>query len=304
MNGKNVIFSHPRIRVFILGATLSVVRYFISTALRLIAAISDSTQHFAARRALRLPSYLWKCKPIITARRQGLILQLDLRDNAQRALYFTGWHERRYIRKLLSLVQPGDICADVGAHIGIHSAALAKRLARLGGDGEVLAFEPAPDTAQRLRNMARRNGLRNIRVVEYGLADWVGEGKLRSDSLRFDGEDASVRSLFGPDDACQEVAITTFDSWANSELLSRLDIVKIDVEGAEMAALSGMEESIRKLRPRAIGVEIRGYLLAQAGVLESDLRGRLHELGYVESKDLDKNVLFESLAVSSAVSCN
>ena len=221
----------------------------------------------------------------------------------QRALYFTGWYERRYIRKLLARIRSGDICADIGAHIGVHSVALAKHLESLGGDGEVLAFEPAHDTAQRLRDTVRRNGLGNIRVVEYGLADWMGHGKLRGDCLRFNAADVGVRSLFGPDSTGQEVAVTTFDSWARAECISRLDIVKIDVEGAEFAVLSGMEESIKKFRPRVIGVEIRGYLLAQAGVSESDLRERLHNLGYVAatSKGLDGNVLFESSVMSKDV---
>jgi FkbM family methyltransferase len=307
VNGQAAMFRFWRVKVFLdylAEAVSSVARYLLLAVLMSIAAISDSAQLFAARCTLRLPSYLWNFKPIITAKRKGVILQLDLRDNVQRALYFTGWYERRYIKKLLALIRSGDICADIGAHVGVHSVALAKRLEFLGEHGEVLAFEPAPDTAQRLRDMVKRNALGNIRVVEYGLADWKGHGKLRGDSLRFNGADVGVRSLFGPDSTGQEVAVTTFDSWAKTECLSRLDIVKIDVEGAEMAVLSGMEESIRKFRPRAIGVEIRGYLLAQAGVSEPDLRKRLHDLGYVAatSKGLDGNVLFESSIMSKDVS--
>jgi FkbM family methyltransferase len=62
-----------------------------------------------------------------------------------------------------------------------------------------------------------------------------------------------VRSLHGTGPRVQEVTVTT---WAAAARIERLDLIKLDVEGAELEALRGMAGSLRRLRPRALVVEV------------------------------------------------
>src|SRR5689334_14638423 len=94
-------------------------------------------------RLWRAPPEWWAAAPEVRARRLGLDLALDLRDNLQRTLYFTGTYEPGLLRALAAELRPGDVVADVGAHVGVHALSAGRRLRELGGGGRVIAFEPA-----------------------------------------------------------------------------------------------------------------------------------------------------------------
>lgn len=233
----------------------------------------------AQRRVLRLPKWLWR-DTSIEVTRLGLRLRLDLRDNVQRELYFTGWYERAYLLWLRRQLRENDTYLDIGAHIGIHALVMAKRLRELGG-GMVIAFEPAPDTAELLRSGARRNGLSNVTVVDVALSDREGLAVLRSGTREFHDADAAVRSLHGSGAPTHEVRTKALDRWAErSRILGKMDVVKIDVEGSELAVLRGMEDSIDRHRPRVIGIEVHRDLLSEAGVAESEITEFLESRGY------------------------
>jgi FkbM family methyltransferase len=142
----------------------------------------------------RLPDDWWTASPPVQVRRLGLRLELDLRDNLQRALDATGTYEPALVRFLRDELRRGDVMVDVGAHIGVHALTAAARLRRLGG-GAVVAFEPAHDSASTLRAAAARNRLQ-LTVVEVALGAEPGTADLRADPA-YDAADAGVRSLRG-----------------------------------------------------------------------------------------------------------
>jgi FkbM family methyltransferase len=225
----------------------------------------------------RLPDEWWTASPPVQVRRLGLRLELDLRDNLQRALYATGTYEPALVRFLRDELRRGDVMVDVGAHVGVHALTAAARLRRLGG-GAVVAFEPAHDSASKLRAAAARNRLQ-LTVVEVALGAEPGTADLRADPA-YDAADAGVRSLHGRGPRIQSVPLTTFDAWAAEAHLERLDLVKLDVEGAELEALRGMAGSLGRLRPRALVVEVKQRVLDQAGVDGDEVREYLNRLGY------------------------
>jgi FkbM family methyltransferase len=225
----------------------------------------------------RLPDGWWTVSPLVRVRRLGLRLDLDLRDNLQRALYATGTYEPTLVRFLHDELRPGDVMVDVGAHIGVHALTAAARLRGLGG-GTVVAFEPAHDSAARLRAAAARNRL-EVTVVEAALGAEPGTADLRADPA-YDIADAGVRSLHGHGTRVQTVRVTTFDAWAAEARLERLDLVKLDVEGAELEALRGMAGALGRLWPRALVVEVKRRVLERAGVDGDEVREYLDRLGY------------------------
>jgi hypothetical protein len=109
---------------------------------------------------------------------------------------------------------------------------------------------------------------------------------LRADS-RYAEADAGVRSLYGDGAVVQEVSVVRLDDWAREHSLDRLDVVKMDIEGAEIAALTGATRTLKRLQPRALLVEDK----------RSESSARLHavldELGYRPTGEvLDHNAVF------------
>ncbi|GAB2664826.1 FkbM family methyltransferase [Kribbella swartbergensis] len=220
----------------------------------------------------------------VRVRRQGLRLDLDLRDNLQAVLYYAGRYEPAVRRFLVSELRQGDVVLDVGANIGLHALTAANRLRELGG-GRVIAFEPAADCLAKLRTAADHNDLQ-VEVVPAALGERQYYAELRADS-RYDEADAGVRSLYGDGAVVQEVPVIRLDDWVREHGLQRLDVVKLDIEGSEVSALSGAAHTLTRLRPRAVLVEDK----------RSESSARLHavldELGYRPTDDvLDHNALF------------
>jgi FkbM family methyltransferase len=226
---------------------------------------------------VQLPESWSAAAPLVRACRLGLDLDLDLRDNLQRTLFYTGTYEPGLLNFLHGELRRGDVVVDVGAHIGVHALTMARRLGQLGG-GRLIAFEPAQDSAAKLRAAAARNRLA-VTVVELALGRGPGAIELHADRY-YDAADAGVRSQFGTGDLVQRVTVSGFDAWAEGASLDRLDVVKLDVEGAEPLVIEGMRRSLERLRPRALVVEVKGRVLERSGGTEEELRALLAACGY------------------------
>jgi FkbM family methyltransferase len=151
-------------------------------------------------------------------------------------------------------VAPGAVVYDIGANLGFFSL-LAARLA--GPQGRVHAFEPAPANAAAIRANAAANGLERIDVLELALADAPGRAGLSVP------DDASWAFLerYAPDRAAGagiEVEVETVDRLVAAGRLAPPGLVKIDVEGAELDVLAGMEETLRRHGPVLV-CEMHGH---------------------------------------------
>jgi FkbM family methyltransferase len=221
---------------------------------------------------------LWRLErlhPRRRATRLGLRLTLDLRDNAQRVLYYERAYEPNLSRLLLASLREGDVYCDIGAHIGIHALRAARCLQELGG-GHVYAFEPSP-TADRLEGAAKDNAIDNITVVRVAVGDSHGMLELRGDP-GFGPGDAAVLSAYGSGPRVGVFPMIRLDDWSAD--LDRLDVVKVDVEGSELAALAGMCDTLRRLAPRLLLVEQNEVTLKRSGHTASELHDAVERAGY------------------------
>jgi len=235
----------------------------------------------------KVPEAWWARVPRVRARRRGLRLDLDLRDNLQRTLYFTGTYEPGLLALIENELRPGDVMVDVGAHVGVHALTAARRLRDLGG-GRVIAFEPTEDSAAAVRAAAERNDL-PVEVVRAALGEAEGTIELRGDP-RYGAFDAGVRSQFGDGEVIATAPLLTFDGWAAGAALDRLDLVKIDIEGAEILALRGMRETLRRLRPRVLAIEVKDVVMARGPGDEAALHALLADCGYVSHGQPERHV--------------
>ncbi|MDO8541017.1 MAG: FkbM family methyltransferase [Opitutaceae bacterium] len=158
-----------------------------------------------------------------------------------------GWdvRELRFLRRFL---QPGMTFVDLGAHHGLYSVLAA---ALVGPTGRVIAFEPAPASARRLRWHATLNGVNRIEVHRSALGARASTATLFVPQHGID----TVSSLRppavgggGPTHRI-EVNVVSLDDFASSRDLKEIDLVKLDVEGAEADVLDGAARVCANLAP-------------------------------------------------------
>lgn len=151
-------------------------------------------------------------------------------------------------------VQSGDVVLDVGAHIGLFSVVALKRGALL-----VVAIEPAPSTIECLRrNLAAEIAQGRVIVVPKGVMERAGT----MDMHVFHDWNSGMNSFsieWEKGLPVMHLPVTTIDAVVDDLKLTKVDFIKMDIEGAERHALSGAQLTIAKFRPR---MNIASYHLA------------------------------------------
>ncbi len=192
----------------------------------------------------------------------------DIADSIERS---GGWYERHVMALLPRLLPEDGVGVDIGANAGAVSLAMAAVAAR----GRVIAFEAAPANADRLVANLTRAGARNVEVRRAAVYDRAGELTLDYDDAATGGASVSRARLGG-----QTVPAVTLDGWVADAGLERLDLVKLDVEGAELRAIAGARGTLERLRPALI-VECNPPSLARTdGASAHDLFAALQAIGY------------------------
>ncbi len=139
-------------------------------------------------------------------------------------------------------VSTGEIVVDAGAFRGLLTVVFA---AQVGPSGRVLSFEPdATNREGVLRNLRLNGSPAHIELIPYGL--WNCETE-----IEFCERGALGSSAFwdGPGGRMVQIHVTTLDRVVRERKLTRLDFVKMNIEGAEIKALEGAAETIRRFKP-------------------------------------------------------
>ena len=153
-----------------------------------------------------------------------------------------GDYEMTETRLLLSFLTPESVVVDVGANTGWYCITLG----RATPQGKVLAFEPIPQTVSWLRKNLALNAIANVQIFEHGLSDENKELVFYFHT-RLSGA-TSARDLLEGDDKIEVRAmVKRMDDVLAGE--PRIDLIKCDVEGAEIFALRGGFETIRRTKP-------------------------------------------------------
>ena len=164
---------------------------------------------------------------VVAGPARGIRLMIEPR---REKFYWRGAHDPAVAKAMTHLLKPGHIFWDVGAHLGYMSL-IGCRL--VGPTGHVHAFEPMPANVRRLREGRRMNAFTNMTVHPVAVSDTDRPGVLhRHDS-------SAMWSLVGHDPLGVQVTCVTLDAMLAS--LGPPDLVKIDVEGAELQVLAGAE---------------------------------------------------------------
>lgn len=175
-----------------------------------------------------------------------------LQSEVGRAMFYGGGFESKELLFTHFFLKPGGIFIDVGANIGLFSVVAAKKV---GPSGYVYAFEP--DDSQRalyLYNMLL-NEINNYTVFDYAVSNKIGEDDF---VISADGALSSFREtnhIAQKRQLVKNVKVITLNYFKNMYALSKVDFIKIDVEGAEGEVLAGGYEFLTSDVPPVIMCE-------------------------------------------------
>ncbi len=172
----------------------------------------------------------------------GIEVALDKADSSVSGpIINNGFWEPHVEHVLRRFLEPGSVFVDIGANVGWHTALAS---AMVGVDGHVYAIEPNPDNARLIAHTIERNSLSNVHLVPIALGESTGFASFRT-AIGSNGGflDHDERDSLDPN-------VTIVPTMRFDDLdIPRVDVVKIDVEGAEPLVFRGATATIERDRP-------------------------------------------------------
>lgn len=203
----------------------------------------------------------------VRATKDGFLLELDNHDFLQRSINITGEWDREIAQLIRQRMGPGKVFLDVGANIGYFSLLAAHCGA------EVIAVEPNPVCVEKFHaNIARNKAIIELHPVALGQSP--GEARLhidRDDNLG----GGSVSPVYSAGNAIK-VPVDTLDHIVKGR---RIDLIKMDIEGAEVQTLLGARQTLADCA--AIVCEVSEYSLKLFGNSKDQLFDIMNSHGFV-----------------------
>ena len=204
-------------------------------------------------------------------RSHGCLFSLRNTDLINLKIALVGAHEYDVTSFLLRHAYVSDVFVDVGANIGYYTVILGKRLT----SGRVVSIEPYQSSVAQLRENIRLNKLTNVTVVPS--AAWA-QSNVKLPLYSPDEHNLGANTLLKLGTQISVSTTVTLDELLKHLEVNAVDIVKIDVEGAEKEVILGMTASLARFRPR--------FVLCALDHPESQQRsltcGLIQEIGYEE----------------------
>ncbi|MEE9372245.1 MAG: FkbM family methyltransferase [Saprospiraceae bacterium] len=209
------------------------------------------------------------------ATRNGVRYHFDLSDLVDWWTYY-GFEDKSKT-ELYASISDGSIVMDIGANMGDVSFNLARII---GNKGHVISFEPDRSNYERFERNLALNNFSNITLVKNGLGREFGSFTMAINENE-PGNDGSKRILKTSNNSknLELVKIITLDSWVEKNPIEQLDLVKIDVEGYEVKALKGGENTLVKYGPD-LYMEVHDAKLKEQGSSAKELLFFIQGLGY------------------------
>lgn len=203
--------------------------------------------------------------------------------NKIEAKLLSGDYDRNNLDFCLSVLKPGDHCLDIGANIGVYSVLFGRAVE---ATGSVHSFEPVSHLRDRLKANVLLNSLDNVEVYSFCLGREQGQLPMRQ--IKVGSFRAGVSTLVANENVAElgqeafdtvQVAVRPLDQVIEEAGITRLQLIKMDVEGFESQVLQGARKTFRELRPLLL-MEHNQRRLRHLGVDEQIFSRFAHEAGY------------------------
>jgi FkbM family methyltransferase len=227
---------------------------------------------FAQHNPMSVLPRRWVIAPVLGGER---LMWLDLGDHYVSRGCLVDDYEPAETHFVKAVLRPGDVFVDVGANLGWFTLVAS---VAVGETGSIHAFEPRDETVAHLMETVALNGLDDqVTTYPYGLADretngvlvWVSDTDNPGGSTVWSGDiPANMEE--------QPIALRPLDALE----LDRVDLLKVDVEGAELRVFRGARKTLERCRPYILS-ELSPEMLARASNAPVEAYfGLLNQLGY------------------------
>lgn len=219
-------------------------------------------------------------KAIITKLGTNLKVRIYPHDVIGASIYVKRMFEPAECKFVMKFLKPGMVFFDVGANLGQYTLLAARRV---GLAGQVHSFEPSSRMFQELEFNVQLNGLSSICVLNRkALSNKIGTGKLscyRPGTEVFSSLGNHCREsalMIGHED----VEITSLDTYIGEKGISHVDLIKMDIEGAELLAIQGGVHTLSKVSAPTILLEMADINTVGFGYQATEIWDYFETLGY------------------------
>ena len=184
-----------------------------------------------------------------------------------------GTYEELESKIMEEKIEMGNIVVDVGANIGLHTLNMARIV---GNTGQVFAFEPNPSNFEILKKNVKINNYKNIILEQKAVGDKHGRTTL------YQSDHPGKHRIFPQTEQAKsqvQVELTNLDNYFDSDMIDKINFIKIDVEGLEFSVLKGMKNILKNSKKIKILFEFMPENTMEAGFTPIEL------LNYLTSND-------------------
>jgi len=220
---------------------------------------------------------------ILTGTQEGFNIFASPRNYASYGIYFLGEYDRHMTNFMKAHIIEGNTCWDIGTDRGWFTLLMASLV---GSEGRVDAFEAFPGNFRKLEKNIGLNSFSWVHANNLAVSDKTGKMHFLPPSDKITNYIGYLNDCSGVGYLTTEkqpgsisVSTVTLDQYADEAEIRRLDFVKLDIEGAEVAALQGAERTIKRFRP-TIAVEYNRETALRAGTSINELDILLENFEY------------------------
>jgi len=162
--------------------------------------------------------------------------------------------ETKLVKKI---IKEGDVVIDIGGNIGYFTLIFAKLV---GENGQVFVFEPEPNSYKILKKNVEINGYNNVKLINKAVSNEPKKVKLYLDDSNLGGHSLANRN----NKKSIEIDAIKLDEFLGSK--GKINFIKMDVEGAEIEAIKGMSDLLKKMDDLKMLIEFNPKMLKGFGV--------------------------------------
>ncbi|MBA3044803.1 MAG: FkbM family methyltransferase [Euryarchaeota archaeon] len=235
--------------------------------------LNDYQEHLGSS---KLESIELNKNGIYVRTKSGIKMKWDVQDarSIPSEIINFGNYEFNEFKLIMNIIRPEDVVFDIGANIGWYSLNIASAKTKT----KIFAFEPIPYTYSFLKENISLSQAKNIKPFNIGFSDTEGQVVFFFDS-KLTGA-TSLRNIYHKKDKLKvKATVQRLDDFVAKKKISRIDFVKIDVEGAELLVLKGGLETLKQLKP-ILFVEMLRKWSAEFDYHPNDIIEMLADIGY------------------------
>lgn len=201
-------------------------------------------------------------------------LKLHIDDWVQENLFFLGEYEAAELKTAEFFLKEDSVFIDIGANVGLYTVHLSKII---NNKGKIFCFEPFSANFNSLHENIMLNNLVHVQIQKLAIGAQEENIKLYCNPAHHNLGMISVIPM--ENSYTEEVKSVTLDGFLKLNCVTRIDLIKIDIEGYEYQALCGMKETLTTFKP-ALLIEILDA--GQKDINNVNCENFLKALGYTK----------------------